>query len=199
MLPNKLDEATPLPESAFYLYEPQASAKSLEAEKLLNELKSFAAYDICNGGFVATVRRKAISARPGEALGTPGGKDNAYFSIYLAGEKRSVQRLVWLWFNGYFPDERIDHIDGNTFNNRVTNLRSGKALNQRNIAMSSRNTSGYSGVSWHKGTQKWKAQIAVNHTSIYLGVHDNILDAVAAREKFIKDHLELGFTERHGK
>lgn len=63
-----------------------------------------------------------------------------------------------------------DHIDGNGLNNQRKNLRiCTKSQNQHNRNKYKCNTSGYKGVSWHKGKEKWSAQIRINGILVYLG------------------------------
>ena len=67
-----------------------------------------------------------------------------------------------LWF--------VDHIDMNTLNNRVGNLRlATKAQNSYNRLPPKTNKSGIKGVSFERYTQKWKAQITINGKNINLG------------------------------
>ena len=54
--------------------------------------------------------------------GKPAGSCRHRLAIGLCGEKHYVHRLIWLWHYGTLP-EYIDHIDGDTFNNRIENLR----------------------------------------------------------------------------
>lgn len=64
----------------------------------------------------------------------------------------------------------VDHWDGDGLNNRRSNLRvATKAQNNRNQRLTDRNTSGYKGVSWHKGDKRWRACIHVNNRYVHLG------------------------------
>ena len=54
--------------------------------------------------------------------------------------------------------------------------------------------SGHVGVIWHKGKGKWMAYIGRAGKQKYLGVFDNVKDAIAAREK-----AELEFPLPHRK
>jgi hypothetical protein len=56
-----------------------------------------------------------------------------------------------------------------------------------NTKLSSKNTSNYKGVSFHKQSKKWTAYIKINGKKIYLGIFDRIEDAVKARVKKAKE------------
>jgi hypothetical protein len=80
------------------------------------------------------------------------------------------------------PDGEVDHINGNTLDCRMQNLRA--CTHQQNIAnrrMQKNNTSGFVGVVWNRGRGKWQAQIKVTGKNLNLGLFDNIADAIAAR------------------
>lgn len=72
----------------------------------------------------------------------------------------------------------IDHINHATLDNRKENLRVCTiAENSRNRRVSKRNTSGFTGVSWHKQERKWHARIVFNMKTISLGLYENVKDA----------------------
>lgn len=77
----------------------------------------------------------------------------------------------------------IDHRDGDRLNNQCGNLRPAtKRQNGSNRKIHRNNSSGVSGVNWHKRIGKWQAQIRVNWERVYLGYFTNFEDAVAARK-----------------
>lgn len=66
---------------------------------------------------------------------------------------------------------KVDHKDGDGLNNCRANLRvCTNAQNLRNARRSSKNTSGFKGVSWHADCKKWAAYIFPDDQSIYLGL-----------------------------
>jgi len=85
--------------------------------------------------------------------------------IYLA------HRLAWLYMTGKWPEQVIDHRDGVTNNNRITNLRDVSLYtNQQNLQKPPiTNKSGYIGVSWKAKQKQWIAQISSNGVKKYLG------------------------------
>lgn len=65
----------------------------------------------------------------------------------------------------------VDHIDGNPLNNQRGNLRlCNRNENKANTRIIKTNTTGYKGVSKHKG--RWQASIRVHNILIYLGRYD---------------------------
>ena len=96
--------------------------------------------------------------------------DGKLRTIYL---HRVVMRAVC--------SSHIDHVDRNGLNNRKANLRKAtKAQNQWNTGQNARNTSGFKGVSWDRGTNKWRAQISAGRGRKYLGVFITAEEAHAA-------------------
>lgn len=54
----------------------------------------------------------------------------------------------------------------------------------RNRRMTSANTSGYTGVSWHKSANKWEASITINYKKIYIGIFNTKEKALKARNAY---------------
>jgi len=76
----------------------------------------------------------------------------------------------------------VDHINGNTRDNRRANLRmatfSQNAMNSRRRGKTG--GSKYKGVSWDKNVKKWRAMIHVNRRAMYLGGFDDEVEAARA-------------------
>jgi len=82
-----------------------------------------------------------------------------------------------------------DHINRNKLDNRKENLRTcSLSQNLRNRGKQSNNTSGYKGVCWHKRANKWVVFIEVNKKQLYLGLHENIIDAARTYNAAAKKH-----------
>lgn len=88
------------------------------------------------------------------------------------------------------PEFHVDHINGDTLDNRRENLRlCTRSQNLMNRGMPSSNTSGYKGVSRSKDCKKWRAQVKFEGATIYLGMFDTAKDAaVAYNETALKYH-----------
>lgn len=103
-----------------------------------------------------------------------------YIVIGIGGKLYYAHQLAWLYQTGeWLP--RVDHRDCDGSNNRWINLRPATA--QQNALNSRRavsNTSGFKGVSWHKGAGKWSAYIILDGKKRHLGLHQRAEDAHAA-------------------
>jgi hypothetical protein len=79
------------------------------------------------------------------------------------------------------PKIDVDHKDGNGLNNHKQNLRlCSPSQNTANGVKHCNNTSGFKGVSWHKGKRKWEAQIQTGHKTKFLGRFDSPQKAALA-------------------
>jgi len=107
-----------------------------------------------------------------------------------------AHRLAWLIVHGKLPDGEIDHINRNRADNRISNLRDvPSAINHRNLTMLRNNTSGVTGVCWHKTKGKWQARAKIDGRYRAVGLFTCIHEASAAVKAFRAKH---GFTESHG-
>lgn len=113
------------------------------------------------------------------------------FSLtYAAG------RVAWCLHYGRWPDNFIDHINGDPTDNRIENLRDVEASeNARNCAMPVNNTSGIVGVSRAR-SGKWIARILYNGRYHHLGTFASKEDAASARASAER---RLGFHPNHGR
>ncbi len=86
------------------------------------------------------------------------------------------------------PGLVVDHINGNHYDNRRSNLRHvTPQQNNWNLSVGRKrklqSKNAVLGVSWHKCTQKWRGRITYLKTMIELGVFEKKADAVAARRE----------------
>jgi len=143
------------------------------------ELKKFVRYDHKIGIFI---RVKKTNNR--HSVGDIAGSKfkNGYIYIWINKKRYTAHRLAFLYMEGYFPENDIDHIDRNRSNNKWDNLREvSRSCNVKNSKLNSRNNSGIKGVSWHKQAQKWVTDIYTNKKSKYLGVFKDFDEAVCHR------------------
>lgn len=117
---------------------------------------------------------------PGLLVGyiTPNG-----YVFRIKGKAFPVHRVIWLMEYGSWPKHRIRHLNGNVFDNRLSNL---KDANRKEIIRHSKlqidNKSGVTGVSWNEDAGKWEAKIRVDGVQTYLGLFPHIKEAALARK-----------------
>ena len=136
--------------------------------------------------------------RRGTKIGSVAGcvGSRGYRQIRVDTKKHYAHRLIWLYHFGSFPTNQIDHIDRNKLNNRIDNLRDvTQQENCKNKSKDKRNTSGITGVHWHKALGKWRAQGRVDNKRIHLGYFTDKLDAIAARKSW---EVANNFHTNHG-
>jgi hypothetical protein len=108
-------------------------------------------------------------------------KGHRYLRITISHKHYFAHRLAWLYVYGVEPILHIDHINHESLDNRIENLRQVTvSQNIQNSKLSAANSSGYRGVSRDKRRNKWDAYINVNYRKKYLGSFDNICDAAKA-------------------
>ena len=96
-----------------------------------------------------------------------------YLYITVLGHRGvPATHIAWIHTHGHRPNGVIDHINGDTLDNRLANLRDvnpkTNAENQRRPQKN--NTTGYLGVSPARG--RYLASIGHNGRCRYLGLHD---------------------------
>jgi len=117
------------------------------------------------------------------------GKDGRYLLTTFAGKSYYLHRLIWLYHNGTTPP-MLDHINGDTRDNRIENLRAcTNAQNQYNSRRKSNNQSGHKGVVFHpKCTLKpWQAKVVIGGRVMSLGYYSSKEQAAAAYAAELKN------------
>jgi hypothetical protein len=111
------------------------------------------------------------------SAGKPGYNDYAYrkdigkLHRHILGIKKGDER-------------RIDHINRNRFDNRLSNLRIATQIkNMQNHGLFSSNSSGYNGVHFSKDKQKFQVYICYNYKQIHVGFFNTLNEAMVARQE----------------
>lgn len=91
----------------------------------------------------------------------------------------------------------IDHINGDTLDNRKENLRlATHAQNKHNRGKLKNNTSGIKGICWHKDRRKWHARIGIDGKRIHLGLFPTKeLASQAYKDAAKKYHKQFAYYE----
>lgn len=123
-------------------------------------------------------------------------RSDGYFEGRVFRELVLAHRAIWALHYGEWPEFQIDHINHLRGDNRIANLRTvPNAVNAKNMSRRQTNTSGVQGVYWHKTALKWAAGITLNGRHKYLGLHDTIEAAAAARKSA---EALYGYHPNHG-
>lgn len=158
-------------------------------------LKELLHYDKDSGEFTWKV---SPSPHVKEGM-TAGWVDGAgYITISLFRTSYKAHNLAWLYVNGDWPKDFLDHINRVRSDNRINNLREAtRAQNGWNRKFNKNNTSGFKGVSYFKPLRKWRAAIDCNYERIHLGYFDKKEEAGAAyKEAALRLHGEFTAEER---
>lgn len=148
----------------------------------------------------------------GHKLTLPCGRQQ--WNIGFKGRFAQISRIIWQLFNGKIPDGFVvDHIDGNSLNNKIENLRIvTRDKNARNLKKRKDNKSGVTGVVLHtdkrcKATY-WRARfhdLDGKHVCKYFSVEKIGNDEAfrlacewRAEQIRLLNEQGAGYTERHG-
>lgn len=136
---------------------------------------------------------------------TPIGKEIGYIwhdgnkkykYVKVCGKSYRVHRIIWLMEYGEMPDKQIDHINGNTLDNRINNLRCvDNITNSMNRSIQSNNTSGYHGIN-QLPSGNWRVRINVNRKRINVGTFESFDIALKARQDA---EVKYGYHKNHGR
>lgn len=144
-----------------------------------DQLKSLLAYDPDTGEF-RWLAKTSLRVKIGDLAGC---RDRyGYVVIRAHGTLYKAHRLAWLYMHGVHPAKNLDHINQMPSDNRICNLREAdQHQNNQNRRLQRNSTSGITGVSLHKATQRWHARIHTREGCRSLGYYDTKEDAARAR------------------
>ena len=159
---------------------------------MLEFLEALRLFEYRNGKLYCKVKTspKSNKFKVGDEIGSLTASE--YLTTKINYKINYVHKIIFLMHHGYIP-QIVDHIDGNTLNNRIENLRAANlSQNQHNRTIDKKNTSGFKNVSWCKRTKKWQVTLACNKKQIAFGRFDDIeLADLVAQEARDKHHKEF--------
>ena len=163
------------------------TVKSLEREFLIR------------GHYPSIIKERILKP---SLMGSVGKK---YYGLGLykndKGKNMKIHILVAMAFLGHVPDGThkivVDHNDNNRLNNHLSNLQ--LISHRENVSKDKKNgASQYSGVTWHKATNKWRSQIRIGDKRKQLGLFISEEEAHEAYQNALKiyhDGGDLSFME----
>ena len=146
-------------------------------------------------GLVWKVRRqgtKGIGSVAGSKQPCPRKPGRFDWRVKVDQRHYLVSRVIYFMANGVDPGEfEVDHEDWNPMNNNVGNLRlGGRSLQIHSRGTRKDNKSGAVGVTWHKKTKKWQAELSHEREHFYLGLYTCLIEAARVLNNKILE-LEL--------
>jgi len=122
--------------------------------------------------------------------------NKGYINICINKKLYALHRLIYKYHNEDWDitdtsnNNLIDHININSLDNRIENLRVvNHSQNCRNKNKRQNCSSKYIGVSWHKTNNKWIAHIRINGKSKNLGYFDNEEEASECYKKAYDENI----------
>ena len=119
-----------------------------------------------------------------------------YVTIDILSNKYKAHRIVWTMHNRIDIDGYIDHINGNTSDNRIENLRlADESQSSHNVKKPSTNTSGVKGVHFDRHQRKWRGQITVHNKKItkrFVNISDAETWVTEERKKLRREFANNG-------
>jgi hypothetical protein len=131
------------------------------------ELKELLHYDPETGIF----RRRTStsnSVKPWDVAGYADG--HGYLKCSIKHKLYFMHRLAWLYMTGKWPQNLIDHKNGNGSDNSWLNLREAThQQNTRNRRKKTNTGANFKGVYFDKKQNDWRAYIGLNYKIMHLG------------------------------
>ena len=119
-----------------------------------------------------------------------------YKRTRLLGKNLAVHKMIYALHYNRWPDKALDHINHDTLDNRIENLREvTNNENQKNRLINKNNPSGYSGVRKNK-KGIWVATISHQGKRIFLGSSKDLEIAKILRKQ---GETEFNYHPNHGK
>lgn len=129
------------------------------------------------------IRRSARSAHAKQHAIVGTNHHSGYVHARVDGIHYAVHQIVWVLHNGDVPDGlEIDHINGQRNDNRIENLRLvTRSENLQNTRTPNHSSTGIKGVSFDKGSCKYRAHISTDGKTEFLGSFTLLEDAFSVR------------------
>jgi hypothetical protein len=134
-------------------------------------------------------RHMTTRARMGKEAGVV--QMGRYRRVGIYGRYYMAHRLAWLIETGEWPENEIDHINGECSDNRWCNLREA-TCRENKLNTLHRNNTGLAGASYFKGNGKYRSTISTQDGKKFLGYFNTAEEAHAAYKwAVIKYHGEF--------
>ena len=158
-------------------------------------LKELLHYNPDTGVFTRLVTTNNRRASKGSFAGLK-PSTNGYCRIAIDKTDYFAHRLVMMYMEGVMPELEVDHINHIKHDNRFANLRhASNAENKKNLPISTRNTSGISGVSFDSPRNQWMVRISIAGVTRNIGRFYDFFEACCVRKSA---EIKYGYHINHG-
>lgn len=103
-----------------------------------------------------------------------------YVAVGLDGKRFLAHRVAWMLTYGTWPDEWIDHVNGNRSDNRLVNLRECSPSENNSNRKNGPGRDLPKGVSFHRRTGKYQAHVRKSGRVVYSGLFASVEEAAVA-------------------
>lgn len=123
---------------------------------------------------------RGIRIKAGDRAGTKTGRDG-HNHVRICYSQYSVARLIFLYFNGYLPENRLTRTR-KVKGTRIENLEEASfSCVQSKQEMRKDNKSGIKGINYSKKDKKWRVVIGFNYKAKTIGTVNDFLEACCLR------------------
>ena len=121
-------------------------------------------------------------------------KASGYYVVFILGKEYRTHRIIYSMYHQESVDGKIvDHKDGCSYNNLITNLRiATHQENQWNAGVAKNNTSGHKGIRINKlknNRASYTAKIRINGKYIKIGTFRDFDEAKEKYKQYVDEHL----------
>lgn len=142
-------------------------------------------------------RNASWNARYAGQLAFQNTDSNGYLRSSIYGRNYRAAHVIWAVYYGSWPENQIDHIDGDRTHNAISNLREvSNQENCRNVKRRVDNSSGVTGVRFHTQNKNWRATIWHDGREVSLGSFSDKQSAIDARKAA---EIKYGYHKNHGR
>jgi hypothetical protein len=155
----------------------------------IEELRQYLRLD-CDAGKIFWIDRKCVRYPLGSEAGVSPNGPRGYLCLGWNGKRYLTHRIIYYMHTGVDPANMlVDHINGNTSDNRPENLRLATLKqNAQNMRRPMKNSkTGVLGVHWNSQNRSWCAKLSVRGKKM-CRFFQNFDDAVVAIKKLRLEH-----------
>ena len=123
----------------------------------------------------------------GIQTGKVAGNNNTYINVKINGRLYRSHRVIWCMVHGVWPEDIMDHINGDKHDNRLSNLREANRRQNGANQPSQPSNTGYRNISWVKSANAYRVRMRTGGRRISK-LRVNLNDAIKLAEEMSQQH-----------